>query len=105
MADRRLEFQQITFVLGVILRILVLFAGESLDAVDTVPLRDRPEMANIALDLPPNLDAKISTNALVIGNAGVNQELEILIRVLGTRATMPNACDRLAFHYITLLFK
>src|SRR5687768_7700578 len=105
MANRRLEFQEVTVVLGVILRFLVLFAGESLDAVDTVPIRDRPEMANIALDLPPDLDAKVPTNALIIRHTGVDQELEILVRVLGPRAPMPDACDRLAFHCITWLFK
>jgi hypothetical protein len=53
----RLKFQQVFFVFGVVARFFVFFAGEFFDALVTVPFRDRPEMAFVAIDAAQDLDA------------------------------------------------
>jgi hypothetical protein len=48
-------------------------------------------MTDIAIDLPPYLNAQISFDALIIRDAGVDDELEICIGVFGFRPAVPDS--------------
>ena len=98
MLDRRFEFEKVFRILRVILRLLEIFAREFFYAVVAVPFRHCPEMTDVAVDPSPDLDAEISFDAFIIGDARVDQELQVLIGVLGLRASMPDSCDGWLFH-------
>ena len=55
-------------------------------------------MTDVALDLPPDLDAQVPFDALVVCNAGVDDKLEILVGMFSFRSSVSNSGDSSLLH-------
>ena len=98
MPNRWLEFEQVVRIFWIIFGLFHIVTRESLYAVETIPFRNRPKMADVALQPPPYLDAQVTFDFFVIRHARVDQELKIFVRVLGLRSTVPDPCNTFTFH-------